>query len=166
MPNERNTMKSAIVGLLSAAVLLTAAGPASAATLGGSTQDPDGQDAGRITLRTKAKKDPATGSVSVLRISSIELSGVPVTCDDGGQLSIESLHSDIRAKITVRRRGHRYRFSAQNLEGNPDGNYRISGFMNRRGTKVYGGVISGDGITDGADMRCSLQTAFTASTGG
>ena len=152
-------MKSAIVGLLSAAVLLTAAGPASAANLGGSTQDPDGQDAGRITLKTKVRQ-------GALNVYSISLTGVPVTCDDGGQLSVERLHTDIRAKIKVRRRGARYRFSAQNLKGSPDGTYRISGFINRSGTAVYRGVISGDGITDGADMRCSLQTSFSASRGG
>ena len=151
-------MKSAIVGLLSATVLLTAAGPASAATLGGSTQDPDGQDAGRITLRTKVRQ-------GVQNVYSIKLTGVPVTCDDGGQLSVENLHTDIRSRIKVRRRGSRYRFSASGLKGSPDGTYRISGWINRRGTAVYG-VISGDGITDGADMRCTLQTSFSASRGG
>ena len=169
MPNERNSVKTFAVGLLAGAILLSAAGPASAATLRGSTKDSDGQDAGRITLKTKVKKFPETGSVVVQNVYSIKLSGVPVTCDDGGQLSTERMSNTIRARIAVRRwRGsrYRYRFSASGLESTRSNGatFKISGWINRRGTIVSRGFLSGEGITAGEGVTCSLDTSYSAST--
>jgi hypothetical protein len=31
---------------------------------------------------------------------------------------------------------------------------------------VYGGTLTGDGMSDGTDMQCSLNTSFSARTGG
>ncbi len=159
-------MKTFAVGLLSAAVLLGAAGQASAAVLNGSTKDSEGQDAGRITLKTKVKKFPS-GSVVVQNVYSIKLTGVPVSCDDGGQLSEERASTTIRAKIKVRRwRGVRYRFSASGLESTRSNGatFKISGWINRRGTIVSRGFLSGEGLTAGEGVTCSMDTSYSAST--
>ena len=159
-------MKTFVVGLLCSSFLLALAGPASAATLRGSTTDSEGQDLGRITLRTKVKKFPS-GSRVVQNVYSVQLSGVPVTCDDGGQVSQERLSTTIRARITVRRSRalrYRYRFSAQDLEGRGGAHYNISGWINRKGTIVSRGSLSSNDITAGEGVPCSLDTTFSAST--
>ncbi len=154
-------MRRFIVGLSAAAILLTCAGTASAATLNGTTKDAEGQDDGRIALKTKVVRG------LVKNVYAIKLTGVPVTCDDNGQLSVERMSNTIRAKITVRRwRGsrYRYRFSASGLEStrNNGATYAISGWINRSGTIISRGVISGEGLTAGEGVTCSFETSYSA----
>ena len=95
-------MRRLIVGLLSATFLLSAAGTASAGPIYGSTTNPEGEKQGRIVLKTKVVRGV------VKNVYSIKLTGVPVTCDDGGQLSTERMSNTFRTRITVRRwRGSR-----------------------------------------------------------
>jgi len=141
-------MRTIVVGLLCSSFLLATAGSASAATA-------EGSFGGEGWIRVKTT---TMGGVAK-KVYRIDVS-LPVTCEMFGQQRSELAGTSLYGGLRVRKTRRGYHFRATNKEFGAGGVYTISGYLNRRGTRIIRGTMSVRDLAGGEDEYCSANRSF------
>ncbi len=149
-------MKTIAAGLLSAALLLTGAGGATAKTntLKAPATGPEGEAVGSVKLKATVKRGV------VRSVSAIKVRNVFSTCvGDGDSFEGDRVSANLRGSIKVKKVDDTvFRFSKK-LKGGGS-TWRISGVLNKSGTRLSGGSLKSADVGGGDSATCSVETTF------
>ena len=149
-------MKRTTVALLATAVLLSSAGPANAATrqLSANIDDENGEAIGKISLTVNVKKGVARS------VTKVKLRNLVPTCGEDEPVPGDPI--DVNLKGTYKTKaervnGTKVRSFKKNKAKGRNAEWRISGSLNKRGTKLFGGRISTSDVGD----DCTVKGGFS-----